>query len=171
MSIGHVFSQQVGTARAIAIRKNFGTAPESPLLSIFVCVTKNPQNAVTYGFGAYHTVLNDNVSWSLPPFLSIPTHHHCKVRRAYCRVYCSLAILPMLGYSPGLHRYYQQVGCPGTRVLYVRIEQGMALHRLFFLPCTQNSTACPLHSSLLSIKHTLASLPQLQTAAGFSHLQ
>ncbi|OAQ27294.1 hypothetical protein K457DRAFT_139552 [Linnemannia elongata AG-77] len=68
-SQGHVFSQQVGTARAMAISKTFGTASESPLLSIFVCVAKNPQNAVTYGFGAYHTVLNDNEI--LPVYIAI----------------------------------------------------------------------------------------------------
>ncbi|KAF9144943.1 hypothetical protein BG015_012058 [Linnemannia schmuckeri] len=33
---------------------------ESPLLSIFVCVAKNPQNVAIYGFDDYHSVQNDN---------------------------------------------------------------------------------------------------------------
>ncbi|KAG9061704.1 hypothetical protein KI688_006853 [Linnemannia hyalina] len=65
----HFFSPQVEAARAIAISKTFGTAPESPLLSIFVCVTRNPQNAVTHDLEDYHSVQNDNDI--LPVYIAI----------------------------------------------------------------------------------------------------
>ncbi|KAK3840171.1 MAG: hypothetical protein JOS17DRAFT_7806 [Linnemannia elongata] len=57
---GHLFSLHVETAREIAIGKTFTTAPESLLLSIFVCVAKEPQKAVTHGFEDYYSVENDD---------------------------------------------------------------------------------------------------------------
>ncbi|KAG9061001.1 hypothetical protein KI688_007831 [Linnemannia hyalina] len=69
LSTGHFFSLDEETAREMAIGKSFGTAPESPLLSIFVCVARNPQNEVIYPFEDYHSVQNDNDI--LPVYIAI----------------------------------------------------------------------------------------------------
>ncbi|KAK3831481.1 MAG: hypothetical protein J3R72DRAFT_478546 [Linnemannia gamsii] len=59
---GHFFSPQIETARTYAISKGMGVAPNSPLLSIFVCVTRNPRHAGVPGYEDYHFVPNDNVA-------------------------------------------------------------------------------------------------------------
>ncbi|KAF9143283.1 hypothetical protein BGX30_000875 [Mortierella sp. GBA39] len=66
---GHFFSPQAETARAMAIGKSFEITPESPLLSIFVCVARNPQNEVIHDFENYHYVQNDNDI--LPVYIAI----------------------------------------------------------------------------------------------------
>ncbi|KAF9543761.1 hypothetical protein EC957_000456 [Mortierella hygrophila] len=66
---GHFFSPQAETARAMAIGKTSEVASESPLMSIFVCVARNPQNKVTNDFEDYHFVQNDNDI--LPVYIAI----------------------------------------------------------------------------------------------------
>ncbi|KAF9096255.1 hypothetical protein BGX29_008658 [Mortierella sp. GBA35] len=58
---GHFFSPQVKTARSYATTRGQGVAPNSNLLSIFVCVTRNAKSAnVGPGHEDYHSVKNDN---------------------------------------------------------------------------------------------------------------
>ncbi|KAG0071207.1 hypothetical protein BKA57DRAFT_509202 [Linnemannia elongata] len=66
---GHFFSPQIETARLYATNKGQSAAPNSSLLSVFICVTRNPQNANLYGYDDYHSVQNDNDI--LPVYIAI----------------------------------------------------------------------------------------------------
>ncbi|KAF9128652.1 hypothetical protein BGW39_004871 [Mortierella sp. 14UC] len=66
---GHFFSPQVETARACATNMGLTAAPNSRLLSIFVCISRSPQHTGGASCDDYHFVSRDNDI--LPVYIAI----------------------------------------------------------------------------------------------------